>query len=116
MKKSAASRNIILEEMFRKVLPQQMLAGLVFTLNSLIDSLVTSRLLGSDAMAALGFYSPISNILYLCYVFITGTQILCGNSIGRGKAKETVSIFTTCALILTVFAVISSAVLFILPS
>lgn len=109
------SGNRILKEMYLKLLPQQMIAGLIFTVNTIVDSLVTSRFLGTDAMAALGFYSPVSNILYLCYILITGTQVLCGKSIGRGQKKETVSVFSTCVFTMSVFAIICGVVMFLFP-
>lgn len=104
--------NHILKNMFLKLLPQQMALNIILTLNTIIDSFFTSRFLGSDAMAALGLFTPIINILYLCYVLISGTQIMCGNSIGRGQSKNTVSIFSTSAITLTIFAAISSLVMF----
>ncbi len=106
------SSDRLLKSLFGKVLPEHMVSGLIIMLNTIIDSYITSRLLGADAMAALGFYSPISNLIFLCYVLITGSQILCGNSIGRGKDKEAVSIFSTSALILLIFSFICSIIMF----
>jgi Na+-driven multidrug efflux pump len=100
--------NHILKNMYFKILPQQMIYGFVFMLNTIIDSFITSRFLGSEAMAALGFYTPVSNVLFLCYVFITGTQVMCGNSIGRGKSRKTVSIFSTCVVVILIYSLLCS--------
>ncbi|NCB33212.1 MAG: hypothetical protein EOM64_04940, partial [Erysipelotrichia bacterium] len=110
-KEQKSTHASMVSNLYYRLLPQQMSSGLVLMLNSIIDSLFTSRYMGAEGMAAVGFYSPFSNIIYLCFVLITGTQILCCNSIGRGNEKETVSLFSTCAVILTVYAAICSALM-----
>ena len=83
---------------FLKLLPIQVAAALAGTVNALVDTVFTSRFLGEQAVAGVGFFSPMLTIIYLCYVILNGTQILCGRAVGRGKSEEVTSLFSTAAV------------------
>lgn len=91
---------------FLKLLPIQVAAALAGTVNALVDTVFTSRFLGEQAVAGVGFFSPMLTIIYLCYVILNGTQILCGRAVGRGKSEEVTSLFSTAAVTLAGYGVI----------
>ena len=91
---------------FLKLLPIQMAAILAGTVNSLVDTVFTSRNLGPFAVAGVGFFCPVMTIIYLCYVVLNGTQILCGRAVGRGKSEEVTSLFSTAAVTLAGYGVL----------
>ncbi len=94
---------------FLKLLPIQVAAVLAGTVNALVDTVFTSRYLGEYAVAGVGFFSPVMTIIYLCYVVLNGTQILCGRAVGRGKSDEVTSLFSTAAVSLAGYGVLLAA-------
>lgn len=55
---------------FLKLLPIQIAAVTAGSVNSLIDTLVTSRYIGPDAVAGIGFFSPMLTVTFLFYVVL----------------------------------------------
>ena len=53
-----------------------------------------SRFLGTDSLAAVGYFSPVIALISIMYVIILGTVILSGNFIGAGQRKKLNSLFT----------------------
>ena len=74
----------------------------------LIDNLFVGHYLGTEALAAVGFFSPISTAIQLCYVIIVGMQIISANLIGAGKFTDVkklfYSSFITLGLIFLIFS------------
>lgn len=85
----------LVRKAFLRLLPIQIIEIIVFSVNTFVDSLITSRFLGTDSMAAMGFFSPVATIIGITDVVIFGTQILCGRHIGSGEGKKVVSLFST---------------------
>jgi Na+-driven multidrug efflux pump/anti-sigma regulatory factor (Ser/Thr protein kinase) len=74
----------------------------------LIDNLFVGRTLGKDALAAMGFFSPVTVAVSLSYVIILGAQMLTGNLVGAGQMKKVNRLFISSFTVLTVlFAVFS---------
>ena len=81
-----------------------------------IDGLITSNMLGSDAMAAVGIVHPVFSILgVISGLIAVGMQIRCTGEIGRGNVKNMNRFFSAAmiggtavsliiTLLLTVFA------------
>ncbi len=73
-----------------------------------IDNLFIGQRLGKEALAAVGFFSPVSTAVGFSYILIMGTQILTGNLIGAGNTKAVNRLFATvCAVMAAFFAVFS---------
>ena len=68
----------------------------------LIDNLFIGRSLGKDALAAVGFFSPVTTAIGFCYVIILGAQVLTGNLVGAGKTKKVNQLFISAFAVLTV--------------
>ncbi|MBO4836063.1 MAG: ATP-binding protein [Clostridia bacterium] len=80
---------------YLRLLPVQVAAIMAGAVNSLVDTVMTAHFLGPDAVAGIGFFCPVLTVIYLCYVVLNGTQILCGRAIGSGKSNDAVSLFST---------------------
>ncbi len=101
---------VVVREAFLRLLPLQIFGTIITAVNTFIDSLITSRFLGTEALAAIGLFSPVATLLGISMVLIVGIQILCSKYIGGGDGKKVVSIFSAGAVFLaavsTVLAVI----------
>ena len=95
------NKSSIVKEMYLKLLPMQIIGIIVNAINSLIDSTVTSRVLGEKSLSAIGFFSPVATIIGVMSVFTVGIQILCGQFIGRCEKKKIESLFSTGVIFLT---------------
>ena len=80
---------------FLKLLPVQVATIVIGSINALVDTVFTSRFLGESAVAGVGFFSPMLTIILLCAVVLNGTQILCGQAVGKGKSGDVTSLFST---------------------
>ena len=49
----------IVRQMYLKILPMQIFGIIVNAINSLIDGIVTSRILGPKALSAVGLFGPV---------------------------------------------------------
>lgn len=102
----------ISKEMFKKLYPQTAAVFMIGMINTIIDGLAISAFLGTDALAAIGFYSPLVNILSLYAVYTVGTQMLCFESVGVGDISRTKKYFSTCAVVITIYALICTSIMF----
>ena len=79
---------------------------------NIIDGVITSRFLGSDAYSAVSLLDPMVNIILLLAGFVSiGGQIVCANRIGKGERKEADAIFTLSivfGLLIAVFFILMS--------
>lgn len=93
----------VVKKAYLRILPLQIFGIVISAINTFIDSLVTSRFLGTDAMAAIGLFGPIGTVIGISYVLITGTQILCSQSLGEGDEKKVIGTFSTTAALVSAF-------------
>ena len=94
----------IIKKSYLRLLPVQIFGLLVAAINTMIDSVITGRYIGTEALAAIGFFVPVATVIGISYVLTTGIQIMCGRAIGSGDKKKVSSLFTTGVVILGVFA------------
>ncbi len=100
----------MIKKMYYAILPAQIFMMLMMNINSIIDSFFAGNFLTTEELSAIGFYSPVSNLVYLCYVLITGTQILCCQHIGKGQKEETASLFTTSGVVIVGYGIAVSMI------
>ena len=109
---SKQRESIIIREMFFGSLAVLIFSSVSTMLGSLVDSIITSRFLGGEAMAAFSIVNPIYNILMmLSGILISGTQVAYTARIGKGESERAVKIFNIClffALGLSIFLAIIS--------
>lgn len=98
-KAGEAKERIIRESYLRVVLVSIIVIGAT-NLCGFIDNIVISRFLGTESLAAVGFFSPVTFITGLSYVVVLGTTMLAGNLIGAGKRNEVNVLFTGAFIII----------------
>ncbi len=105
----------IIKKSYFRLLPVQILGIVVVALNGFIDSLITSRSLGTHAVAAIGLFSPVATVIGITWVITIGVLILCSHDIGAGKKDDMISLFSTGVLVLSVFSLLVTAFCMIMP-
>lgn len=104
---SAHSDSTLITEMFKALLPAQILSSATATLSSLINRLVIGNCLPAAALVALGFVTPMIAILgAISSVVAGGARILCGRHMGRGEVKEQDYVFTASIIVLITVGII----------
>lgn len=98
----------IVKKAYLRILPVQILSIVVSAVNVLFDNIMTTKLLGSGAMAAIGFFAPISTVIGISYVISLGIQVVCIKFLGSGKKDKVVSAFSTGFVFLCAFGLILS--------
>ena len=69
---------------------------------SFMDNIVIGRILGTDALAAAGYFSPVATSIGLYGTIVLGVQILVGNFIGSGKREKLNTLFFSAFTVLGV--------------
>ena len=81
-----------------------------------IDGLVVSRLLGSDAMAAVGIARPLFSIIGIVSgLLASGARIACSQEVGRGNLKRMNHFFSATMYVTAVASVVTAMVFYIFP-
>jgi len=85
-------------------------------LNVIIDSVFASNLIGPDAMAVTGLYTPLAKILdTINALMFGGAQILCGKYLGENVLKKARGIFTIDVFSISIIAVIATMLFELFP-
>ena len=104
----------VVKKAYYRMVPVVILGLAVAALNGLIDGLVTGRLLGTKALAAVTLFGPVSTAIGLSFVITSGLQILCGERIGTGDGDKVISLFSTGLVFLGSISVAITALLYLL--
>lgn len=98
----------IITELMLHLLPVQILMSAVGMINGTITSLFASNCIGSEAMGAVGLFSPVVQLMGACNIMLVGgSQILCARYLGKNESERISGVFSL-DIILT--AVLSGAV------
>ncbi|MBR1640944.1 MAG: ATP-binding protein [Butyrivibrio sp.] len=106
METDRRAKRKILRKSYRRLSLVSMVVLVATTVCSFVDNVVISSLLGPKALAAVGYFSPVSAISGLVFILIIGTSILCGNYIGGGQQKKVSSLFTSTFLVIVICSVL----------
>ena len=97
--KEKSSDTRLLNGLFFRLLPYQILLIVISAINGIVDSLYASNILGKTAMSAIGLYGPINHFLYAASMrFVSGSQVLYGRYLARDRNRIH-SVFTVNILI-----------------
>ena len=92
----------------------QVISAMTVTLCMLIDSIVISRFLGVEAMAAYSFTQPVLLAFAAPGAMISaGIQVVCGNTLGSGDHDKTDSCFTVSVAITSLISILGLAIVLI---
>ena len=110
--KKAQDQSQLISKLFFRLLPVQILILAVNEVNAIIASFFASNYIGTEAMSAIGLYSPISMFLVAVQVtFVGGSQLLCGKYMGRNEKEGTQRLFSTDLMLTVGFSVLIIIVL-----
>ncbi len=85
----------VIEKTFYSLLPMQIILVIVGSVNSIIDGVFASNIIGPMAMTAIALFIPVLKVLdTINSVFLGGSQILCGQYIGKNQLKKSSAIFS----------------------
>lgn len=94
-----AANNI--SQLYLSLLPSQIFASITASLSSIVNGLIIGASLSNIDMIALGFVSPIINVVTVFSTVISsGSRIICGKYIGRGENRKINQTFTSAVYFL----------------
>jgi Na+-driven multidrug efflux pump len=97
----------LLGHTFRGYSAKMTISYLMGTMGSIVDSIVISRFLGTDAMAAFQIIMPIILLnVVVGSLFSLGLQTSCANCLGAGRVDEASRIYTVAMLAMTPIALL----------
>ena len=102
MRNDRSAKKRIIRESYARLLLLGIVTLMATNICSFIDNIVIGRYLDTRALAAVGYYSPLTVVTGIGYVVILGTSSLCGNYIGSGQPRKVNALFTTAFITLTV--------------
>ena len=102
------------QKLIRSAFVRMMVVNMFVLVSSSIcgfmDNIIIGRLMGTDALAAVGYFSPALTAISLFNTIVLGVQILCGNYIGSGKKDQINFLFFSAFAVLGgVFAALGTA-------
>ena len=105
IKDSAQSE--IIPRLYMKLLPVQIVLVIIGGINAIIDNTFAGNLIGPQAMAVTGLFSPVTNLLLGVNALIFGgAQVLCGKYLGKKMAERTRSIFSLDMIIMALISAV----------
>ncbi len=100
----------LLGHTFRGYSAKMMLTYLMSTMGSIVDSIIISRFLGTDAMAAFQIVAPLLLLnVVVGSLFSIGLQTACANCLGAGRVDEASRVYTVTMLVLAPIALLFAA-------
>lgn len=101
-----------IRKIYARLLPVQIIMVAIQSINGIVDGIIGSRLLGSDAMAAVGLFSPLLSLLYaLACIIIVGSQVLGSQTAGKGNMDNTNKIFSITICLIAILGVVVAFIL-----
>ena len=106
-KEKTSPQSEIIPRLYMKLLPVQIVLVIIGGANSIIDNVFAGNLIGSQAMAVTGLFSPVTFLLSAVNALIFGgAQVLCGRYLGKKMAERTRSIFSLDIVIMIVVSAV----------
>ncbi len=85
----------MLDKLFFKLLPVQILIVAMGSINSIVDGVVAGRCIDAASVGVIGLYYTFVRILEAVGgVLLGGTAVLCGRYLGSGELKKTNGVFS----------------------
>ena len=112
--KTITTREGLVSRLYWRLLPVLILSCVVISANAFIDSVFAGRFLGTQAMALIGLFGPVSTLFSgLASVFATGAQQLCCNEMGDGNPLRLRQIFNAGVMFLLGIGIFCAVLLFL---
>ena len=116
MQKVDKNRNLkMIMSLMVRLLPVQILAAAVGSINGIVSSYFATNYVGIDAMSAVGLYSPVGFLLGAVSTLLAGGfAILSGQYLGQNRMDRLQSVFALDLVVSTIAALILAAAGFFL--
>ena len=112
--KTITTREGLVSRLYWRLLPVLILSCVVISANAFIDSVFAGRFLGTQAMALIGLFGPVSTLFSgLASVFATGAQQLCCSEMGDGNSRRLRQIFNAGLMFLLGSGIFCGVLLFL---
>lgn len=86
----------LISRLFFSLMPAAILICATGSINSIVDGIIASNVLGETAISAIGFFGPVINFLNaISTMLMGGALILIGEYLGKGKGEEANLVFST---------------------
>lgn len=96
----------LISQLFKDTFIVFVVSTLASTIGNLIDGVLISKFLGTEAIAAFGFTLPYQKFTSMLPAIIAlGMQVLCSKSLGAGKLREANQIFSLATTLTFLLAV-----------
>lgn len=116
LEKTNNSRYLV-SKLYGKIFPVQFFLVAVAAINAIIDNLIASNVIGSDAVAGVALFSPVSCFINgLAGLFAIGTGVVIINRLGKSRKDQANSTFTIVTLALIFISIIFTVLLLFCPS
>lgn len=94
------SNGQIISKLFRNSVISIIAAAIATMIGVVVDGIIIGRFLGEDSMAAYGLVTPIINLATaFSGILATGSQVVCAQHLGAGKADKARRAFSMCIVI-----------------
>lgn len=104
-----------IKELFLSILPAQIFSFVTSSLSGIVNGIIIGNYLTSLDMIALGFTSPIVQIMSVFSTVVSaGARIVCGRFIGRGDKEKVNDAFSNSINLLVIIGAILTAICFFL--
>ncbi len=105
-----ADEKMMAKLLFR-LLPVHILLAAVGSINGLVSSFFATNYVGTDAMGAVGLYSPLQMLLQaIGTMLVGGTVIVCGTYMGRNEQEKLRGVFSLNLVLTTLIALLFTVV------
>ena len=112
--KTITTRAGLVSRLYWRLLPVLILSCVVISANAFIDSVFAGRFLGTQAMALIGLFGPVSTLFSgLASVFASGAQQLCCREMGDGNSRRLRQIFNAGLMFLLGSGIFCGVLLFL---
>lgn len=111
------AQNRITSGIFLRILPVQVMLMAVSSVNAMIDGMIGSHLIGPEANAAIGMYTPMVFLLQgFCVIIMSGSQVLCGRHMGIGRKDLMNGVFSLNMSVTVIFGLVLTLLCLVSPA
>lgn len=98
--KSNKNSSYIVSKLFWRIFPVQFFLAAIAPINALIDNLIASNAIGSDAVAGVALFSPLSGFLNgVSGLFAVGGVVVIIRQLGKSEKERANSTYSTIMII-----------------
>ena len=110
------SKNQVLEKLFFKLLPVQIMIFGMNSINSIVDGTIAGRYIDGKTVGVIGlFFAVVGIVSAISSVILGGGTVLSGHYIGSGDLEKTRGVFSLCITLSFIISAIISLICFCFP-